>query len=133
MQTNREWMSISDLMAGLMMVFMFIAIVFMITTEREKNAMKEIALTYERSKTALRAELVNEFEKDLDQWGAEILDDGTFRFKEPDVLFARSSSEINSKFKAILDDFFPRYVGILTSDQFKHRDTAPPPVTTRII
>ena len=87
-RSNREWMSISDLMAGLMMVFMFIAIVFMITTEREKNAMRDIALTYERSKEALRVELESEFQDDLEKWGAEILADGTFRFKEPEVLFS---------------------------------------------
>lgn len=119
MRANREWMSISDMMAGLMMVFMFIAIVFMITTEREKTAMREIALTYERSRTTLRLQLQREFEKDLDGWGAEVLDDATIRFKEPDVLFARSSSKINQKFQTILNDFFPRYVSVLTSPEFK--------------
>lgn len=112
-------MSISDLMASLMMVFMFIAIVFMITTEKEKQAMRKIALTYEQSKTQLRTDLRSEFEEDLEKWGAEILDDGTFRFKEPDVLFARSSAQINQGFIDILNDFFPRYIKILTSEKFK--------------
>lgn len=119
MRGNREWMSISDLMTGLMMVFMFIAIVFMIKTEREKNAIRDIALTYERSKEALRLELESEFQNDLKNWGAEILSDGTFRFKEPEVLFSRSSAVVNEKFKEILDDFFPRYIDILTSDAFR--------------
>ena len=119
MRSNREWMSISDLMAGLMMVFLFIAIVFMISMEREKDAMREIALTYERSKTALREQLKEEFRDDLAEWGAEILQDGTFRFKEPDVLFSRSSAVVNAKFKSILEDFFPRYIEILTSGQFR--------------
>jgi len=119
MRTNKEWMSISDMMAGLMMVFMFVAIVFMVSTEREKAAMREIALTYERSKTALRQQLEDEFKNDLERWGAEILDDATIRFKEPDVLFARSSARINDDFRAILDDFFPRYVAVLSSPQFK--------------
>jgi chemotaxis protein MotB len=119
MKPSKEWMSIADMMAGLMMVFMFIAIVFMVTTEREKAAMREIALTYERSKTALRQQLQGEFEKDLERWGAEILDDATIRFKEPDVLFARSSARINEDFKSILDNFFPRYVAVLSSPDFK--------------
>jgi len=108
------------MMAGLMMIFMFIAVVFMVTMERENKAMRDIALTYERSKSALRAQLETEFEGDLERWGAEILEDGTVRFKEPDVLFARSSAAIKPEFLAILDDFFPRYVTVLSSDQFRH-------------
>lgn len=69
MQANREWVSISDLMAGLMMVFMFIAIVFMIQTQDEKKRIEEIALTYEKSKKALFEDLKSEFENDLELWG----------------------------------------------------------------
>jgi outer membrane protein OmpA-like peptidoglycan-associated protein len=107
------------MMAGLMMIFMFIAVVFMITMERENKAMRDIALTYERSKSSLRTQLESEFKNDLEGWGAEILEDGTIRFKEPDVLFARSSASIKPEFLAILNDFFPRYVTVLSSDQFR--------------
>jgi outer membrane protein OmpA-like peptidoglycan-associated protein len=120
MRAGKEWMSIADMMAGLMMVFMFIAVVFMITMERENKAIRDIALTYENSKSALRAQLEAEFESDLDRWGAEILEDGTVRFKEPDVLFARSSAAMKPQFLAILDDFFPRYVTVLSSGQFRN-------------
>jgi outer membrane protein OmpA-like peptidoglycan-associated protein len=106
-------------MAGLMMVFLFIAVSFMIQVEKEKRAMTDIAITYLKAKMALNKELREEFEHDLDRWGAEILDDNTIRFQEPQVLFAASSSEITQKFKDILDDFFPRYVGILVKHQFR--------------
>ena len=121
MQTNREWIGISDLMSGLMMVFLFIAIVFMLQTEKDKKSMSEIALTYERSKNELNAELKKEFSEDLlRSWGAEILDDNTIRFNEPDILFSRSSSQINNKFKDILKVFFPRYISILLKPKFKN-------------
>ena len=41
MKASKEWMSISDMMAGLMMIFMFIAIVFMVNMERENKAMQK--------------------------------------------------------------------------------------------
>ncbi|MCB1584323.1 MAG: OmpA family protein [Xanthomonadales bacterium] len=119
MQANREWISISDLMAGLMMVFLFIAIIFMIQAESEKEAIENIALTYEKSKQELHQALKDEFEKDLEKWGAELLPDSTIQFQEPEVLFDRSSASIKVKFKEILDDFFPRYIEILSSEQFK--------------
>jgi chemotaxis protein MotB len=118
MQTNQEWIGISDLMSGLMMVFLFIAIVFMVKTEEEKKSMSEIVLTYERSKKELHHDLITEFEKDLDKWGAEILEDNTVRFKEPKILFEQSSSTIKIEFKEVLADFFPRYISILTQDKY---------------
>ena len=118
METNREWMSISDMMAGLMMVFLFIAILFMIETESDKKAMEEIAITYDKTKQELYRDLLKEFQDDLDEWGAEILPDNTVRFNEPDILFARSSSQINKRFENILQDFFPRYINILTMPKY---------------
>jgi len=115
------------MMAGLMMVFLFIAIVFMQQVEKDKLAaekakadMTEIAKTYDVSKQALNKALHKEFDKDLDRWGAEILSNNTVRFHEPEVLFARNSSEIKDAFKNILDDFFPRYISILTRPEYQN-------------
>ncbi len=119
MQTNKEWISIADMMSGLMMVFLFIAIAFMLQVEQEKQAMKEIALTYEKAKKELYQDLLTEFEGDLQKWDAEILKDTTVRFKEPDILFDQGSSKIKPKFQRILDNFFPRYLKILAQQKFK--------------
>lgn len=116
---NNEWISISDMMAGLMMVFLLIAVAFMYQTDEEKKAMAEIAVEFEKSRNALNDALRNEFRDDLNVWGAEILDDNTFRFNEPQILFARNSAEINSQFKTILDNFFPRYLDVLNNTGFK--------------
>lgn len=118
MKANSEWISISDMMAGLMMVFMLISITFMLQTEYEKKAMADVALAYEKSKLDLNRALLEEFEDDLTRWGAEILPDTTFRFREPEVLFAVNSADIKAQFKTILDDFFPRYISILTRPEF---------------
>ena len=120
MRVNREWINISDLMAGLMMVFLFISIVFMRNVQEDKKAMAEIALEVQKSKVALNADLNNEFKDDLKKWNAEILADNTVRFKEPDILFARSSHKIKKEFEEILRNFFPRYVSILTKPEYKN-------------
>ena len=166
--------SVADLMAGLMMVFLFIAIAYMIeiqsnqkaladgakqagearvkaerseqaalasakealesrraaeavsqeADERRKKSenvsatMQAIASEYSSSKQALEGALHAEFEPDLKRWRAEI-SDGSIRFLEPDILFATSSAEIKPAFRSILNDFFPRYLAILTSDKFR--------------
>lgn len=107
------------MMSGLMMVFLFIAIAFMVQIQTEQEAVKEIAMTYRKSQQSLNQDLHKEFEKDLSKWGAEITKDNIFRFNSPNVLFKSGSSEMSNQFKEILDDFFPRYIKLLT---LKYRD-----------
>jgi outer membrane protein OmpA-like peptidoglycan-associated protein/ankyrin repeat protein len=68
----------------------------------------------------LYADLMKEFNKDFTLWDAELLKDGLiFRFKNPELLFAHGSSDLNPKYKLILNDFFPRYLNIL--DRYKEK------------
>jgi outer membrane protein OmpA-like peptidoglycan-associated protein len=115
-----HWIPLADLMTGLMMVFLLIAITYMVKVEAASQHIREIAVLYERMKVELYDDLKREFERDFPRWAAEIDEDSTIRFKEPDVLFSTGSSEIKEKFKGILNDFFPRYVSILGS--IKYRD-----------
>ena len=106
-------------MTGLMLVFLLVAITYMVKVEAASQHIREIAVLYERMKVELYDDFKKEFEKDLPRWGAELDRDSTIRFKEPDVLFLIGSSEIKNNFKSILDDFFPRYVHILDSDKYR--------------
>ena len=108
------------MMSGLMMVFLFIAIAFMVQIQDEQQAVKEIAMTYRESQQSLNMDLKKEFDKDLKKWGAEITKDNIFRFNSPEVLFASGSSKISQKFQTILNDFFPRYIKLLSTDKYKN-------------
>src|SRR5438128_6376421 len=114
-----HWIPLADLMTGLMMVFLLVAITYMVKVEAASQHIREIAVLYERMKVELYDDLKKEFEKDLPRWGAELDRDSTIRFKEPDVLFALGSSDLKNNFKSILDDFFPRYVHILDSNRYR--------------
>lgn len=120
MKVNKEWINIADMMAGLMMVFMFIAIAYMVEVSKEKETIKEIVMTYRESQQDLNFDLQSEFKNDLTRWDAEILKDNTIRFKSPEVLFKGGSSDISTEFQAILNDFFPRYIKIMTSKKYKN-------------
>ena len=117
--TNSTWISVSDMMSGLMMVFLFIAVVFMMQINEEKKAVERIALTYQDYQDDLYQALIDEFGPDLERWDAMILPDGTFRFLEPDVLFDQGSKRIKRKFKAVLTEFFPRYIKLLSSERYR--------------
>lgn len=113
--SGEHWLTVSDLMAGLMMVFLFIAIVFMLNTQKENNKIKEVAVAYQDNQVAIFEALEQEFKDDLVRWGARI-DKETlaFNFQSPDVLFANNETTLSATYKHILDDFFPRYIRVLT-------------------
>ena len=119
MKTNSEWMSISDMMSGLMLVFLFISISFMIQVQSDKDKMKDIAQSYKDTKVNLNEDLHSEFLEDMKKWDASITKDNTIVFHSPEVLFEVNKSTISEDFKAILDDFFPRYLKILISKKYK--------------
>src|SRR5690349_8591663 len=104
-----HWIPLSDLMTGLMMMFLLIAVLYMVQIESQSKKMKEVVVLYDVLRTQLYKDLSGEFSSDLDRWRAEISKENlTIQFKEPDVLFAVGSTELKPKFKQILDDFFPR-------------------------
>ena len=114
-ESSEHWLTVSDLMAGLMMVFLFIAIVFMMITQKESNKIKDVAVAYQENQVAIFEALEGEFKNDLSKWGATI-DKETlaFNFQSPDVLFANNEVKLSEAYKDILDDFFPRYINVLT-------------------
>lgn len=115
---GEHWMSVSDLMAGLMMVFLFISVALMMDATQERDKIKEVAETYKETQQAIYLALYDEFKDDLTKWGAEISrEDLSLNFTSPEVLFGRGSSALTGKFQRILDDFFPRYLEVL--DQYK--------------
>ncbi|VVH65618.1 hypothetical protein BSPLISOX_3065 [uncultured Gammaproteobacteria bacterium] len=101
------------------MVFLFVAVLFMSEVQKEQKAIKEIAEGYQNIQQQLYEDLKKEFKKDLEIWDAEILKDNTIRFKSPEILFDTNSSKIKELFKNVLDDFFPRYLEILTNNKYK--------------
>ncbi|MCD8523842.1 MAG: OmpA family protein [Saccharospirillaceae bacterium] len=114
-----HWVAVSDLMAGLMMVFMLISIVFMINVEHERDKIRDVAILYDHLRVQLYEDLKSEFAGDMQRWGAELDKDLTFRFNNTEVLFDKGAADLKPEFQAILADFFPRYIGIITRETYR--------------
>jgi hypothetical protein len=85
-----HWIPLSDLMTGLMMVFMLVAIVFMIQVEalmrkaeHQAQQMKQVAVLYDETRQRLYADLETEFRADLPRWNASLDRDLAIRFEIP--------------------------------------------------
>jgi len=130
--SGHHWISISDMMSGLMMVFLFIAVSYMIDVDEQKKEISDknekvdkIVSTYEDTQKYILRDLQNlleELKKDNLKWGVEI--DGqklliTFNSKDK-VPFEQNSYEISDEFKTeVLEKFVPKYFNIL----YKYKDS----------
>lgn len=117
MAKHNVWMSVSDLMTGLMVIFLFVAVAYMIQVQDNQSVLTE----YVETKQHLHDRLVNEFKGDTAKWKMVIGRDLSMKFREPEVLFAQGSDELQPKFMEILDEFIPRYLEILLTDSLRSR------------
>jgi len=113
--SQSHWIPLADLMTGLMMIFMLLMAAFMLRVEQTTTL---VVQEFEETKKEMELALQKEFSQDLKKWNADMLGDMTIRFNDPAVLFATGSAELRPQFKEVLQDFFPRYIKLLTSERF---------------
>ena len=131
LKSKDPWISIADMMTGLMMVFLFITVSYAAMIKKESETaveeaveeavashddIEDIVADFIDNREEIAKLLHEEFDKDLKKWDAEIDDETlTFRFQSPEVLFGAGKSEVTPLFEKILIDFWPRYVRILST------------------
>lgn len=111
------WMSVSDLMTGLMVIFLFVSIAFIRRIQENQTVLTD----YVETKNKLHDKLVKEFEGDTVKWQMTIGKDLSMKFKNPTVLFAQGSANLTPQFQSILDEFLPRYFAILLNDSLSSK------------
>lgn len=111
------WISVSDLMTGLMVIFLFVAIAYISRVQKNQSVLTD----YVETKNELHDKLVKEFAGDTLRWQMSIGKDLTMKFKNPTVLFASGAYHLTQDFKDILDQFLPRYFTILLNDSLANK------------
>lgn len=135
MKQENHWISLSDMMTGLMIIFMFIAMAYIRQIKSEQLQRDLIFEEFKATKDTLYAELSQEFKDDFKRWEVILDKDLSIKFVNPDVLFVQGKSKIRPIFKERLDDFLPRYFNILRKEKYRnsilevriegHADTVP--------
>ena len=117
---NSVWLSNSDLMAGLMIIFLFISIGFIREKAPEVVGSQDYVLNYlsftDNKENEIDEKLEQEFtDEEKKEWQLEIIpEENLIRFNAPDVMFSQSNYKLNDRFKTIINSFFPRYVKVLS-------------------
>lgn len=114
-----HWISISDMMTGLMVIFMFIAIAFMVDVIEDKRQQDLIFEEFKAVQENLYQDLQGEFQQDFKNWNMTLDRDLSIRFTNVDVLFEKGDYQITSRFKGILNEFLPRYFDVLRKKKYR--------------
>lgn len=118
-EENPFAMSIGDLMAALLLIFVLLLSSTLLRLQREFENKVNVAERYKNIQIDLYNDLYITFKDSLNSWKANIDSSLTIKFKEPDVLFSRGRSNLKPRFKQILDYFFPKYLEVLTSNKYQ--------------
>ena len=113
-----HWVSISDIMTGLMVIFMFIAISYILQAQQRQAERDELFEEFKAVKQELYQELDSAFRDDFVEWQVELDKDLSIKFTNPDILFLSGSSRLTPKFQEILDQFIPRYLAIILQEKY---------------
>jgi outer membrane protein OmpA-like peptidoglycan-associated protein len=123
-QEDKYWISISDMMTGLMVIFMFIAISYILEVQKKEDEIKAILGNFENYKAELRTEFAEMLEKDLAKWREYILFDSlnlSIKFIGKDIQFLSDSDIIPSRFRLMLDDFIPAYLEVVSKEKYRDK------------
>ena len=129
--TSREssnWMSLSDMMTGLMIIFLFIAIAYMADQKRQTQKFKEYAV--------LQNELYQDLQSALEEIEeVKVKPDLSIVISNESSTFTFGKDDLSRAFKATLDTFYEAYLDVLLDDKYRafisevriegHTDKAP--------
>lgn len=114
-EDSSHFISLSDIMTALMLVFMFlsVAIIFQINQNSEKaDVMSNIVQTYEQKDNSIYKSLTETFDENKrKQLGIKINEaDLSVSFEDDKIKFDTGKSEISQEFAEKLDLFFPDFI-----------------------
>lgn len=114
-----HWIPLSDLMTGLMMIFLLIAIVFMLQLKAREKKISDIGKNFADLNAQLCSDLKTNFDDERSEWSVDPSCNLSIRFLNPDNQFDNGKSVVKSAFRANLNRFFPKYVAILNSEKYR--------------
>lgn len=119
-------LSIGDLMAGVLFIFVLLLASTMLDIQQKAEADAKIAERYNNVKSDIYLDIAKEFHDDLASWNA-IVDstDLSVRFLTNEALdakvsyFSKGSPVPSDSYKAILNDFFPRFLQVISDPLYR--------------
>lgn len=135
MAKTNVWMSVSDLMTGLMVIFLFVSIAYMVRANRLIQQRKQELTEYVDTKNKLYDELHETFKQQIGNDVLAINNDLSMRFAKAESLFDNGQWNVSTRFENTLREVIPTYMNVLLHDSLRshikeiriegHTDTRP--------
>ena len=119
--SDNNWISFSDIMTVLMIIFLFISISYMMQVKKEQAQRDEIFEEFKATKEELYNELNTVFKDDFQKWDVQLDKDLSIKFTNPDVLFQSGRTNIRPYFSEILNKFLPKYFDIILQKKYQDK------------
>lgn len=103
---EEQWISVSDMMAGLMMIFLFISIIYIQNVSKYFSEVADVS-------DEICADLQKEFDKESERWDMSICENGLLISFDNDSNFEVNSAVLSEDFALVLSDFFPRLMEVI--------------------
>jgi outer membrane protein OmpA-like peptidoglycan-associated protein len=120
-EENAFSLSTGDLMAGLLFIFILLLMGALLQVRERAEDDQKMVEEYQKVKTQLYIDLQKEFKDSLKTWSVTIDSSLSIRFQEPSMLFDWDESTLKPRFCAILNSFFPRYIEVLSREQYRDK------------
>ena len=115
------WIPLADLMTVLMVIFLFMSLSYMIGIKKRQVEKDHLIQEFQNAKVDLLQQLTVEFKEDFKQtkWNAKLDSNNlSIRFVNEKILFDYDKSDLKDELKAILTEFFPRYLNIVRQKKY---------------
>ena len=103
---EEQWISVSDMMAGLMMIFLFISIIYIQNISKYCSEVADVS-------DEICADLKREFDSESERWDMSICENGLLISFDNDSNFEVNSAVLSEEFSMVLSDFFPRLMEVI--------------------
>lgn len=118
---SSQWISLSDMMTWLMLVFLLISILTMSEIKKKEEVKNKVLVEYSNVKEEIYNDLKKAFADKEEKWEMKIGDDLSIRFTNPDILFEPDKNNIKEWFASILNEFIPKYLSIINNKKYEDK------------
>lgn len=115
MAKHNVWMSVSDLMTGLMIIFMFIAVSYISKNQENESVLRK----YVDAKKELHQKMEQELRSAIQNKDIELSPDLSMRFSKAETCFDVGDWQLKKEFKETLRDVMSKYFDLILMDSLR--------------
>ena len=123
--SDNNWISFSDIMTVLMIIFLFISISYMMQVRKEQAQQDKIFKSCKKTRSQIYNDLDSTFSKGFEKWNIEIEPDLSIKISNANALFEAQlyTDEVILKedFKDFLSKFSPRFLTIILNPKYQDK------------